>query len=103
MELSDAVKNFIRGGMPVVSNMIDGFPYPMQYCPYCERDCILQAAFHVIDEEHHFKAVYVCDNTNCGAFDEDAKSAYVKVYYSSQESYEKLEGTLLRVPRETKH
>lgn len=42
-------------------------------------------------EKEHFKALYICENPECPAYDEPAKKAYAYVYYSDVEAWQALE------------
>jgi len=35
--------------------------------------------------------LFICMNDKCEAFDEPARKAYAKVYYSSEQAYDQLE------------
>lgn len=67
------------------------FPYTIRYCPYCERQLTVHRALHIRDEMEHYKAVLICLNPKCEAYDEEAREAYVRVYYSSEKAYNILE------------
>lgn len=79
--------------------VIKGFPYPTRFCPYCEEPTKVLRALHIQGEEEHYKAVMICDNPNCGAYDEEAKEAYVRVYYSTPYAHHMLETLLGQDPR----
>lgn len=76
---------------------ISGFPYKQQFCRYCEREIFPERVIHQLNKEH-YKAIYVCKNTNCGAFDEPAKKAYVKEYYSSNQAFKMLQIIPIDIP-----
>ena len=67
------------------------FSYSTKYCAYCERELVLMNALHVVEEPYVFKALYYCWNRHCGAFDEQARKTYAKVYYSCNEAFWLLE------------
>lgn len=79
---------FFRGNL--IPHTIDGFPYPEKFCRFCERELTLEQAIH-LSEPEHFKALYICHNRECGAFDEPAHKAYAYVYYSDTEAWQALE------------
>jgi hypothetical protein len=79
-------------------DIIDGFPYPEKECPICGSVLQLSRVAHVLDTPENFKALYVCLNDKCDAYDV-GKKAYVKVYFSSQEAYDKLGALLMQLPR----
>lgn len=83
------LSSFFRGNL--FGKIITGFPYPEKPCAYCNKKCTLVDAIHVTESPEVYKALYVCMNDKCEAFDEPARKAYAKVYYSSEEAYEKLE------------
>lgn len=82
------LKRFFRGDL--IPHKIEGFPYPAKFCRYCERELELMEAIHM-QEAEHFKALYICHNPECGAYDEPAKKAYAYVYYSDVEAWRNLE------------
>lgn len=75
-------------------HVIDGFPYVKRECIYCASPMKIWRAMHIQDRLEDYKAVLVCDNPKCGAYDEECKEAYIRVYYSSQFAYDKLSGVL---------
>lgn len=75
----------------IAARVIEGFPYVDRHCPYCEQECSLTDAVHLMDTPEHYKALFICNNKKCGAYDEDARKAYARVYYSSQEAFDALE------------
>lgn len=85
----------------VPNRIIPGFPYVERYCPYCERLLKVYRAIHIQDMEEHYKAVLICDNPDCGAYDEETKEAYIRVYYSSEFAYKTLELIMGPDPRTT--
>lgn len=89
--------------MDLIGKKIEGFPYPEKYCPYCERELQLEAAVHSAEMPAHFKAVYVCLNGECGAYDEDARKCYVRVYYSSQDAHKAFEAYRIWMPTSKKN
>jgi hypothetical protein len=79
----------------LMEHRIPGFPYPKKNCVYCNKDMTLVKTLHVVNMQEHYKAVYVCYNTSCEAFDEAAERAYVKVYYSSELAAQYLDRIML--------
>jgi hypothetical protein len=75
----------------LIGRIIPAFPYVTRHCPYCDLLCELVEAIHIQDEPEHYKALFLCQNGFCGAFDEEARSQYARVYYSSDEAFRKLE------------
>lgn len=78
---------------------IKGFPYPERFCTYCKEPLKLLKTIHIVDEPEHYKAIMICLNKDCGSYDEEAREAYVRVYYSSQYAYKRLELYLVKDPR----
>lgn len=68
----------------LINGKMTDFPYPVKQCYYCNKDLTLMKAIHIIETPYEYKAIYVCFNKSCAAYDELAEKAYVKVYYSSQ-------------------
>lgn len=87
---------------PGIGRIIEGFPYAERYCAYCEELLSLSNAAHIYDAPEHYKAMLVCYNTECGYYDEECREAYVRVYYSSQMAYDKLEAIMLKMYRPKK-
>lgn len=83
------LSQFFRGQL--IGKIISGFPYPKKYCKYCNKECRLVDAIHMTESPEIYKALYICENDSCEAFDEPARKAYARVYYSSEEAYQKLE------------
>jgi len=79
----------------LMEHRIQGFPYPEKFCVYCNKPMTLVKTLHVIDAAEHYKAIYVCYNASCEAYDEEAERAYVKVYYSSELAAENLDRIML--------
>ena len=83
------LSDFFRGKL--IGKRINNFPYPDKYCTYCNKKCDLVDAIHVSEHPEMYKALYICQNPKCDAFDDEAREAYAKVYYSSEEAYAGLE------------
>jgi len=75
-------------------HVISGFPYVERYCKYCNNKLKIYRAMHIQDQLEHYKAVLICDNRDCEAYDEECREAYVRVYYSSQFAFDKLSGVV---------
>lgn len=67
------------------------FPYAQRFCPFCEKELTLVEAIHIQESLNDYKALFICFNKDCGAYDEEARQAYCRVYYSSNEAYQVLE------------
>ena len=74
----------------IIGGKIDGFPYAIRHCSYCEREMTIAKVAHLTDEPEHYKALFYCLNPDCGAYDEPARKCYALVYYSSNLAQEKL-------------
>lgn len=85
----------------LVHKVIDFFPYPERNCPFCEQKLKIFTAIHIQDSMHDYKVVYMCDNKNCGSFDEEAGKRYARVYYSSPEAFKQLELIFIPDPRKS--
>jgi len=83
------LSEYFRGKL--IGKRIANFPYPEKFCTYCNKKCDLVDAIHVTAQPENYKALYICQNPRCDAFDDVAREAYAKVYYSSNESYAQLE------------
>lgn len=86
--MSDYQTYFTQG---LLGRIIPAFPYAHRHCPYCEQECELVNAIHIQEEPENYKALFLCQNPHCGAYDEEARSQYARVYYSSEEAFRKLE------------
>jgi len=75
----------------LLGRKIPHFPYTRRHCRYCEQELELVEAIHIEKEPEHYKGLYLCQNPKCGCFDEESKSQYVRVYYSSEQAFRKLE------------
>ena len=83
------LSQYFRGML--IGSRINNFPYPERYCTYCNKKCDLVDAIHVRENPEMYKALYICQNPKCDAFDDEAREAYAKVYYSSESAYNGLE------------
>lgn len=75
----------------LLSHRIIGFPYVERTCRYCEQTCELVKVIHLQDTPEHYKALFLCENPRCECYDEEARSQYARVYYSSDEAFRALE------------
>lgn len=88
-----SIRADFRQGM--IPRIIENFPYPEKFCPFCESKLTLQEAIHSSSEPYYFKALLMCLYEGCEAYDLPSRKAYVKVYYSSQEAYDSLKTNLI--------
>jgi hypothetical protein len=86
-------------GATFFPKVIDGFQYPKRYCPFCEHQCNVVNALHRLDHPEIFKAIFMCENPKCEAYDLEVKKCYVRVYYSSEEALQAFEAVFLRFER----
>lgn len=89
------IREYFRDGL--LAQTRTNFPYKELFCPFCEGRLTLVEAIHIEKELEHYKGLYICFNEKCGAYDEDARKAYVKIYYSSQEAYYTLDSYRINV------
>lgn len=87
--MTTTLNDFFRQGL--LGKMIPSFNYPVRWCPYCEHELTVIDAIHITEDPLHYKTLYICKNNDCQAYDEAARSAYARVYYSSEEAYAILE------------
>jgi len=71
----------------ILGRVIPDFPYPEKICPYCFKKLVVVNAIHY-EDKYHFKALYLDPNPKCPIYDEGARVAYAKIYYSSEEAFE---------------
>lgn len=83
------LKTAFRGQL--IGKRIKNFPYPEKRCRFCNKKCELVDAIHIAERPEEYKALFICMNNSCPCFDEEARAAYAKVYYSSDEAYQTLE------------
>ncbi len=91
-----------KTGTTVLARLYPFFIYPERYCPFCEHPLVTVNAVHWDLDPQIFKCIMICDNKDCEAFDEEARQAYCKVYYSSDEAVSRFETTLLKFIVEVK-
>ena len=89
------IREYFRDGL--ISQKRNNFPYKELFCPFCERELTLIEAIHVENHLEHYKALHICFNKECGAYDEPARRAYAKIYYSSPEAYYTLDSYRINV------
>jgi hypothetical protein len=93
MKLSEVFSSELPG------HIIEGFPYPEKVCRHCDKKMDLYKVIHIIDAEEEFKAVYLCTNDKCPAYDFPAKKAHVVMYFSSDNAFDKLQGLKIWVDK----
>lgn len=81
--MSDIKQWFANG---LLTKKIDRFPYPTRWCPFCERELAVWDAIHWNEEQLIYKALLVCENNTCPAYDSESEKQYVRVYYSCKEA-----------------
>jgi hypothetical protein len=72
----------------ILGRVIPDFPYPVKTCPYCNSVLTVVNAIHYINDQYHFKALYLDSNFDCPIYEEGARKAYARIYYSSEEAFE---------------
>lgn len=83
----------------LLGRVIKDFPYPEKTCPYCNAILTVVNAIHYENDKYHFKALYLDPNPRCPVYDEGAKKAYARVYYSSEEAFEYFRDVKIPVQR----
>lgn len=83
----------------LLGRVIKDFPYPEKTCPYCNSILTVVNAIHYENDKYHFKALYLDPNPKCPVYDEGAKKAYARVYYSSEEAFEYFRDVKIPVQR----
>lgn len=68
----------------LIETRYPNFPYAEKFCSYCNKQMTLVKSYHLVESPQDYKAIYICYNPSCEAYDEPAQRAYVKVYYSSE-------------------
>ena len=84
----------------ILARVIPDFPYPEKICPYCFKKLTVVNAVHYKDK-YHYKALYLDPNPDCRIYDEGARTAYAKIYYSSEEAFEYYRDVKIPVQRWT--
>ena len=85
----------------ILGRVIPDFPYPDKSCPYCNKLLTVVNAIHYENDKYHYKALYLDPNPRCPVYDEEAKKAYARVYYSSEEAFEYFRDIKIPVQRWT--
>jgi hypothetical protein len=85
----------------LIGRVIPDFPYPDKTCPYCNTMLQIVNAIHYENDKYHYKALYLDPNPKCPVYDEGAKKAYARVYYSSEEAFEYFRDVKIPVQRWT--
>jgi hypothetical protein len=80
---------------------VAGFPYKEKFCRHCEHEMSLMKVVHM-EEMEHYKALYICENPLCKAYDFPARKAHAHVYYSSEVAFQNLELNRIMYQREEK-
>jgi len=83
----------------ILGGLKKDFPYPEKFCPYCNTKLIPVNAIHLIQDIYHFKVLYFDNNINCPAYNEGARLAYARIYYSSQEAFNAFHNVEIPVQR----
>lgn len=85
----------------ILGRIIPDFPYPEKLCPYCNAKLKVVNAIHYEQDKYHFKALYLDPNPKCPVYDEGARKAYARIYYSSEEAFEYYRDVKIPVQRWT--
>lgn len=71
----------------ILGRVIKDFPYPVKTCPYCNFILTVVNAIHWDQDKYQFKALYLDPNPKCPVYDEGARKAYARIYYSSEDAF----------------
>lgn len=71
----------------IMGKVLDKFPYPTKICPYCMKELTVVNAIHWEKDIYQYKALYLDPNADCYVYDEGARQAYARIYYSSEDAY----------------
>jgi len=85
----------------LLGRIIKDFPYPEKTCPYCNSILTVVNAIHYEEDKYHFKALYLDPNPQCPVYDEGARKAYARIYYSSEEAFHYFRDVKIPVQRWT--
>ena len=85
----------------IMGRLIKDFPYPTKTCPYCNSILKVVNAIHWDKDKYQFKALYLDPNPNCPVYNEGARQAYARIYYSSEEAFEYFRDVKIPVQRWT--
>jgi len=81
--------------------IIPDFPYPQKICPYCMKTLVVVNAVHWEGDPYQYKALYLDPNGECPVYDEGAKQAYARIYYSGEDAFNYFRDVLIPVQRWT--
>lgn len=85
----------------ILGRVIKDFPYPVKTCPYCNKELTVVNAIHWEMDKYQFKALYLDPNPKCPVYDEGARKAYARIYYSSEDAFEAFRDIKIPVQRWT--
>ena len=85
----------------ILGGLKDDFPYPEKLCPYCNCKLKPVNAVHWHGDIYQYKALYLDENPNCPAYDEGAKQAYARIYYTSEDAFNYFRDVKMPVQRWT--
>lgn len=83
----------------LIGRVIPDFPYPEKICPYCFKKLIVVNAVHWHEDRYQYKALYLDPNPDCPVYDEGARKAYARIYYSSEDAYSAFHNVKIPVQR----
>lgn len=83
----------------ILGQLIKDFPYPTKICPYCMKEMVVVNAVHYELDKYQYKALYLDPNPDCPVYDEGARKAYAKLYYSSEDAYASFHNISIPVQR----
>lgn len=83
----------------IMGRLIKDFPYPTKTCPYCNSILKVVNAIHWDKDKYQFKALYLDPNPNCPVYNEGARQAYARIYYSSEDAFEAFRDIKIPVQR----
>lgn len=71
----------------VMGRVIPDFYYPVKICPYCMKELKVVNAIHWSGDIYQYKALYLDPNPDCPVYDEGARQAYARIFYSSEDAF----------------
>lgn len=71
----------------VMGRLIENFPYPEKFCPYCFKLLKIVNAIHWEKDIQQYKALYLDANPECPVYEEGARKAYARIVYSSEDAF----------------
>lgn len=83
----------------LIGRVIKDFPYPEKICPYCLKTLVVVNAVHWHEDQYQYKALYLDPNPECPVYDEGARKAYARIYYSSEDAYASFHNIKIPVQR----